>query len=411
MRIGMLLAQPFPPDIRVEKEAKALNAAGFEVGLLCLRPDPSAPSEEITPYGLQIYRVAVPRPSLWTRQIKGITLMEKGWLEPLRRFIDGFQPHVLHVHDFPLLKTGLTVAEPMGLPVVADLHENMPAAVKVFRLDLDPVRRAKDILFRNSYLWHRYEKQLLPRCARVIVVVPEAAERFHDYGLGKDRITVVSNTEDETTFGLDHPLPEILEHYQGQWIATYVGGVASHRGLDTAIQAVPEAAEQIPNFRLVIVGAKGERQTKTLLRLVRHLHVEEKVEVLGWQPFEKVSSYIAASAVCLVPHNDSEFTRTTVPHKLFQYMLAGKPVVVSSVRPLKRIVEETKAGLVFEAGNPSSLARAFIRLYQDAELSERLGHNGRQAATGVYAWRHDAQRLIETYRDLERIIQNQKAQV
>jgi glycosyltransferase involved in cell wall biosynthesis len=411
MRIGMVLAQPFPPDIRVEKEAKALNAAGFEVGLLCQSSDPSTPSKEKNPYGLQIYRVAVPRPSLWARQIKGVTLMEKGWLEPLYRFIDDFEPNALHVHDFPLLKTGLTVAEAMRLPVVADLHENMPAAVRVFRSDLDPIRRAKDVIFRNYHLWRWYEKRLLPRCVRVIVVVPEAAERLYDYGLKRDRIVIVSNTEDVTTFGLDQSLPNIRARYQDQWVVTYVGGVAAHRGLDTAIKAVPEAARQIPNFRLVIVGAKGGRQSDILTRLIGQLQLEDRVEILGWQPSARIYSYVSTSAVCLVPHNESEFTHTTIPHKLFQYMIAGKPVVVSSVRPLKRIVEETQAGLVFEADNPSSLARALIRLYRDPELCRRLGHNGNQAATGTYAWRHDARRLVRVYRDLEKHTQNQKAPV
>jgi len=124
--------------------------------------------------------------------------------------------------------------------------------------------------------------------------------------------------------------------------------------------------------------------------------------VLRWVPFEKVSSYFSISAVCLVPHNDFEHTQTTVPYKLFQSMISGKPVVVSDVRPLKRIVDETGAGLVFNAGDPSSLAAVLVELYQKPELADRLGRNGYSAAQGLYSWRHDAERLIRLYDEMDR---------
>ncbi len=121
---------------------------------------------------------------------------------------------------------------------------------------------------------------------------------------------------------------------------------------------------------------------------------------MSWQPSGRARSYIAASSACLVPYSASEHTHTTVPHKLFQYMLAGKPVVVSDVRPLKRIIEETQAGLVFKADDPTSLAEALIALHKTPGLTERLGANGHRAAVGPYAWRHDARRLVEVYRSL-----------
>jgi glycosyltransferase involved in cell wall biosynthesis len=407
MRIGMVLAKPFPPDIRVEKEANALIAAGFTVGLLAKSMGEGSDLGEETADRLKIYRAVVPSESVWKRNVKGFTLMERLWVEPLRQFIADLQPDVLHVHDFPFVKTVLSVAEPLGLPVVADLHENMPAALRIWRTSFGPVKRAKDAIFRNYHLWRWYERQVLPRCIRIIVVVPEAAERLYDYGLDKDRITVVSNTEDESSFPFSSPDPDIVERYRHQWVIGYVGGIGPHRGVDTAIQAVALSAQQIPNLRLLIVGAKGGRVVHSLTRLSRRLGVEESVDIIGWQPFETVASYIAACAACLVPHNNSEHTQTTVPHKLFQYMIIGKPVIVSDVRPLKRIVEETRSGLVFAADDPSDLARALLELYRAPALGSQLGSNGQRAATGPYCWRHDAQRLIDLYRDLEESEQHQ----
>jgi len=182
-------------------------------------------------------------------------------------------------------------------------------------------------------------------------------------------------------------------------MACYVGGIGPHRGLNTAVKALPYIKGKIPNFKLVIVGAKGD-QANQILSDAATLNVEDMVEVIGWQPFKKVNSYVMASKVCLVPHNDFEHTHTTVPHKLFQYMICSKPVLVSSCRPLKRIVEDTKAGVVFRANDPGDLAKKFIYMYENSHALNDMGLNGREAALGKYAWRHDAERLIDFYTDL-----------
>lgn len=404
MRIGMVLRHPFPPDVRVKKEARALAAAGHKVHLLAYSRS-NEPAEEDAE-GLIVRRVPHERKGLSLPAFLGnglrfsFTFYDPYWAGQITRYVCDFSLDTLHVHDLHLVGTAVAVGRRLGVPVVADLHENMPAALQVGRLSVSPLKRLPLAIFRNEHLWRRYERRILPHCARVIVVVPEAAERLHRYGISPDRIVVVSNTEDETTFHLRQPDPEIMARYYGKWAAAYVGGIGWHRGVDTAIRAVPLAAAEIPNLRLVIVGVRGEGERRFLDRLVRRAQAGPYVEVIGWQPFDKVNSFLAASAVCLVPHNDCEHTQTTVPHKLFQAMLASKPVVVSDVRPLRRIVEETRAGLVFEAGNPASLAQALVRLYREPELAEQLGRNGAQAASGPYAWRHDARRLVEMYRGL-----------
>ena len=400
-RIGMILAKPFPPDIRVEKETKALIDAGFQVGLLARSSESTAPYCERTEDGLDIYRPVVTEEPIWSRQIKGITLHEKSWQKPLKQFLADFDPGVLHVHDFPMLNTVLQTASPLGIPVVADLHENMPAAYRIWRRGYPWPRRLKDSLFHNYRLWRWHEKRILPQCERIFVVVPEAAERLHRYGIPESRITIVSNTEDDTTFELQPPSRETQERYAPLWVISYVGGIGPHRGVDTAILAMPQVAQHVPHAHLLIVGARDNHQKHKLQKLARRCLVSKQVEIIGWQPFERVRDFVQVSAACLVPHSDSEHTNTTVPHKLFQYMIAGKPVVVSNVRPLKRIVEETKAGLVFAADDPGSLAQALIQLYEEYEMAHEYGANGRQAATGAYSWKHDARRLVNIYRVIE----------
>jgi glycosyltransferase involved in cell wall biosynthesis len=405
MHIGMIYAENrrFPPDIRVEKEINSLCAAGHRVTVLAKRIPPDAPTKEkLVCNNAKVNRVVLNKPSFYEELWRLIALQNKNWLPLITNFIHENAPDVIHVHDFNLVPTTLRACRRLGVPVIADLHENMPAAKKAFRRALKPLPRFVSSIAFNYYLWRWHESTNLPRCTRVIVVVPEAAQRLFKYGIKKDKIVIISNTEDETTFHVNQDKIDlkIVKKYRAAWMISYIGGLGPHRGLDTTIRAIPQAAKAIPNLRIVVVGVKkGEREQ--LQKYIKHCKAEKWVEIIEWQPFDQVVSYMMASRACLVPHNNFEHTQTTIPHKLFQYMICGKPVIVSDCKPLSRIVNETQAGLVFEAGNSKDLAAKIVKLYREPQTSDRMGRNGKIAALGAYAWRHDAKKLTDLYAALE----------
>ena len=411
MRIGMVLcdSKAFLFDIRVEKEARALIQAGFQVALLCCRMSEDEPEREVLDYGLTVFR-SNPLPDRLSWRIRQRLHMLMGmytgvlpsWEPAIRSFVSEFRPDVLHAHDLPSVPTTVKIAKELSLPAVADLHENMPAAYVAYAKGWRLRARLWFRWVQTYRRWRQLEKRALRQCRRIIIVVPEAGKRIlEDYGIPPQKLLVVSNTEDETTFDLGDPDPNIVGRYANCWGALYIGGMGRHRGISTAIRAAAIAGSGIPEFKLIVVGIK-ESGRGELDALARAVGAEKYVELIGWVPFHQVNGYIAACRVGLVPHEAFEHTQTTVPHKLFQYMIMGKPVVVSDCAPLKRIVEETQTGMVFHAGSSEDLALCLARLYKEKDIAAGYGRNGRRATVGgPYSWAHDADRLIEMYRSLE----------
>ncbi len=139
---------------------------------------------------------------------------------------------------------------------------------------------------------------------------------------------------------------------------------------------------------------------KSLYALVEELHLTN-VHFLGYQPFSKFYSYMKMASVNIIPHQSNGHTDNTVPHKLFQGMMAGKPLLVSSSAPLKRLVERNNVGLVFEAGDPQSFANQVLQLYRDKKLMEMLGANGlKSTLDGPLNWETTQTELISLYRSL-----------
>ena len=404
-KIGMILdaSKGFPPDIRVEKEARALIKAGLDVSLLTAKSDSKQATYEKLNYGLEIFRTNIPsHRSILHKILADAIFVKKNWLSAVDDFVIKSRPDVLHAHDFTIVPTALQISKKHNLHLVADLHENMPAALVAYRSNHKPFRKLFSAIIQNYYLWRWYEKKYLRLCSHIIVVVPEAAKRIlNDYNIPNEKICIVSNTEDTNTFNVTSIDKNIIHKYKGSWIALYVGGIGPHRGIDTTICAATLAGKTIPNFKLLIVGIQDIKQRRQIMQIAKKANSSNYIELVDWVTSDKVNSYIAASKVCLVPHNNFEHTNTTVPHKLFQYMIMEKPVVVSSCEPLKRIVSNTESGLVFEANNSENLADCLINLYEDGDkIAEKYGKNGHQAALGKYSWKNDSKRLVTMYKDL-----------
>jgi glycosyltransferase involved in cell wall biosynthesis len=398
--IGMLLDGFYPSDIRVQKEATALIEAGSKVALLCKRRK-GEPAFEVYE-GIDLMRID----SGTTHTSKGIIdiIIGINFVHPIFRhklnsFIKKFSVDVLHVHDLPLVKTAVLVAKKQNIKVVADFHENYPEALKVwFQWKKNPIIRLKNNIFFGYKRWSAYEKWAVDNVDKVIAVVEEMKSRLvEEHGIGSDKIEVVTNTESKDF--LENELDEaIYTADKNKFIVAYTGGVGPHRGVDTAIEAL-NYLKEFDDIVLYVTGTSSKAAQNTMAAAIERYNLSDKVKVLGYRPFSEFYSFMKMASVNLIPHHSNGHTDNTVPHKLFQCMMVGRPLLVSSSTPLKRIVNETEAGLVFEAGNARDLADKILELYHDSNKCEQLGENGKGATLeGDYNWENTGRRLVEFYK-------------
>ncbi len=395
MRIGMVLKGNIPPpDIRIEKEAGTLIGDGHEVNLLLERRQREEGTMNVG--GIRCVRgVRMGRfREILHRYTFSYTFRDPMWRKAIREFAVSRSVEVLHVHDLPLVREAVAVGEELGIPVIADLHENYPGGLQVWYTN-----RLKKKTIYNFNRWARYEREILREVDAVIVVIEESKERIMALGIPEEKIFVVPNTSPVES--IDIPIdPSITEKYRDTFMVSYIGGFAPHRGLDTAIRSLPHLRGRMPDLKLVLVGDRNRPYMEYLAGLAGKLGVSDMVEMTGWQPFEKIWSYISASSVCLVPHARNPHTDTTIPHKIFQYMMIRKPVIVSDCPPLKRIIEDSGGGLVFTHDSPEELAECIARFHEDGQFSLRTGEKGRAAFLDRYNWDSTSADLSRLYRNL-----------
>ena len=402
MRILMSLSNHyFPPDIRVLYEARTLIEAGHEVSLLCKNRQGGS-SEEIVD-GIKVFRVTMPQNylwHLWSTTCYGV--FDPLWRKYLARIVEQEDIEALHIHDLPSVIMGLNVARKFGIPLIADLHENYAAAVPIMHSKSNWSRRLILFIIDPVWLWKLIEKHCVRSADSVITIVDEAREHYvADYGVSPDKFVVLMNTPDLDYFYSFALNTEVLKKYEPYFTITYVGNFGPHRGVQTAISAMPKITGEISNARLLLVGGSGGKQDDILRKLAKDMGVEESIEFAGQQPFSLMPSYLSASKICLVPAIASgPQTDASSPHKLFQAMAMGKPVIVASMRSLTRIILDTGAGLVYTAGDAGALADAVISLYRDSDLTQKMGEAAIYAVRQKYNWEMEGGKLVDLYEQL-----------
>ena len=401
MNVGMILGAPYPADIRVAKEADALIHAGYTVHLLCTNRGNQPPKEVVE--GIHVHRIPglshLYQVGLWD-VVNAINFVHPLFYGAIRTFIRTHRIDVLHVHDLPLAKTAIRLGKRHRVPVVFDVHENFPEALNVwFEWKKNPVIRLKNQLFFGYRRWVNFERYAVRRSDRVVAVVEEMKDRLvAKYQVPPEKITVVTNSE-YRTFKDGERVPNVYGPDAEKFIVTYTGNVGPHRGVDTVIEGM-QYLKDLP-VQFAIVGRTNPAVQRTLEEMIAQYALEDHVKLYGYQPFTSFPSFMAQADVNVIPHHSNAHTDNTIPHKIYQCMQMQRPLLVSSSAPIRRVVEETSSGLVFEAGNPRDMARQVRALYEDEELRQRLAQNGYLATQeGPYHWEHTQAALLELYHEL-----------
>jgi glycosyltransferase involved in cell wall biosynthesis len=116
---------------------------------------------------------------------------------------------------------------------------------------------------------------------------------------------------------------------------------------------------------------------------------ERRVSLPGADP--DVRRVYQQCDIVFVPSRHESFSRVAA-----EAMLNGLPVVASDIEPLRELLGDEAAGLLFPVDDPAAAAQALRRLVLDADLRYRLGAEGRKRAAGFDPARV-AERMLTLY--------------
>jgi glycosyltransferase involved in cell wall biosynthesis len=370
VRIAVLLHKTVVHDGRVLREAGALADAGHDVVVVHL---PSGDEDEVAGG----FRLRSATPPEWMRRLPR-TIWRVLALASIARAARAERPDVVHANDIAMLIPGYLASRLPRAGLVYDTHEY---AVGV------PYRKAV-----WAWLAATIERLLIRRCDGVITVSDGIAERLQARYRLAERPVVVRNVPD-----LPPPNPQAapdLREGMGVGAAPLVlhqGAVADGRGADNLVRAVA----RMDSAHLLFLGAdvafaERLRELGNEVGLDGRLHFHPPVALA-----ELLSYTTQADVGVSLLEDTCENHRLALPNKLFEYLAADLPVVVSDLPEMSRLVTERVVGWTTDPGDPADIARVLelaLEERNDPALHERVG-----AAAAELSWPHERSRLTGLY--------------
>jgi glycosyltransferase involved in cell wall biosynthesis len=354
-----------PGDTRIaHRECATLVEAGYDVVLI------AAGSGRGLPAGVRFRGLDLPR-NRFERMTRTL------W--NVYRSAVAERADIYHFHDPELIGVALALRL-SGARVIFDVHEDIPRDI----IDKPWIPRP---LRRPIALGALITLRGLQRCfSAIVTATPSIAKRFPH-----PRTAVISNYPrlEELSGSTGRPFRE------RERAVAYVGEISRLRG---ARQMV-ECLQQVPDgISLTLVGAfensalRDDLQAMPGWSRVRYMGRRQRSELAA------IFASVRAGLLLMLPaanHIDA------LPTKVFEYMAAGLPVVLSSAVPLcADIVRTHECGIVVDVQNAAEVARAVSFLVEHPDEAEEMGRRGQRAVAAQYQWATEGVKLADLYANI-----------
>jgi len=210
-------------------------------------------------------------------------------------------------------------------------------------------------------------------------------------------VTVIPNAVDIAAFKFGRPCDERLKTslgLAGKRVVGFIGSFYAYEGLDLLLEALPAVLERLPDVRILLVG--GGPDEARLKALADVTGVTNKVVFAGRVAHDEVQRYYSVIDVFAYPRHAMRLTDLVTPLKPLEAMAQGGLVVASDVGGHRELIRDGETGILFRAGDATSLADALERVLAQRESWPQLREQGRRFVERERNW----ELSVAGYRDV-----------
>lgn len=264
---------------------------------------------------------------------------------------------------------------------VRDLWPQFAVAVGVLR---NPV-----LIAASRWL----ERRLVRQADCVMVNSPGFIR--HLTALGARRVALVPNGADPAMFQAAEGGPAFRRSHglDDSFVVLYAGA----HGMSNDLGVVLEAASLLSGTRIKVVLVGDGKDKPALVSRAASLGLSNVVFVAS-VPKREMHNLLGAADACIAILKPLEEYKTTYPNKVFDYMAAGRPVVLAIDGVIREVVEAADCGIFVPPGDPPALAQAIRKLAGDPEAAREMGARGRRYVQLHFSRESIATLLLEVLR-------------
>lgn len=371
-------------DGRVLHEATALVDAGYVVSIVDRDDEGPHKREDFCRVQLVHSSFSTSPLSSFISRFRAFSLVHRlvSHLSCTRLLVQ-LSADIYHAHDVSALPACFLAALLRRKPLIFDAHE-----LPLSELDGTSWQWLKKPLTHGLSILIRY-------CTGVITVSPPIAREIRTaYRISE--VSLVRNVPSYQRISRGNLLRQHLGLDTEVRIALYHGNLQADRGLDRLIRA---ARFLEPNIVIVLMG-KGIGSTLAQLEaLIAQEDVANRVKVIPPVPYAELLHWAASADLGLIVYTPQQSlnVQMCLPNKLFEYLMAGLPVLASPLDAVVKVLDTYKVGQVVPSLDPLEVASAINALLADSAALAEMRHNALAAANGDLCWEKECQHLLQLY--------------
>ncbi len=297
---------------------------------------------------------------------------------------------IYHAHDLNTLPIAWWAARKNDAKLIYDSHElylernrfssyTRLGKFILGRIEAFLIRRTHAVITVNESIAKELSSRYKVHTPWVVMNAPSMRSPVY--------ITSTSNGKSlRTAIGIENDLHLIL----------YSGGITFNRGLEKVI----ESLMYLPDCYLVLMGYGIERYKISLQALARKIGVEFRFSFFGPVPSEEVTTYAACADIGIAPIKNACLSYYYCsPNKLFEYILAGLPVIASNFPEMRKVIDKYDIGYTFDPEDSHDIARVIRRVLDNRQHYQKMKQNT-ITASHAYNWEKESKKLLEIYQTL-----------
>lgn len=362
----------FSHESRILKEAATLRSRlGFTNIQLVGVADGEMPREQVVDAATTIRRLGPEKGRGAAKVVNHLI-----WCLNVLRYCLKHRPTHVNCHSLPVLPIGVLVKWLTGARLIYDAHE----------LETETIgsRGLRRIIGRVV------ERACMGAVDLLVVVSPGVEAWYREHYRVPGTVTVLNAPRYQAPVRGSDALRQTLGIGTDERIVLYQGALTPKRGVEELAAAAPLL--QANGYAVVFMG-NGPLAAGLKEKVGRdaNFHVLAAVDpgiLLSYTASADIGLHLIQDT-CLNHH-------LCLPNKLFEYIMAGLPVVASNVPEMRKVVEGARVGVCVDASDPPTILAAVVRAdaMRGRDLEGRLDEVAR-----AYCWEVQEERLVGAYRN------------
>lgn len=373
MEVVLLVHNNFKNDSRVLKEAKSLQKGGYRVQVVALHEDGQPEREFVQSIPVHYIRL---KTRGWSKK-KLVQLIK--YAELIYRTIKYYrQVDILHCNDLQTLPIGVLIKTffNTNVKIVYDAHEYETEVQELHGLEKRLVK------------W--LERKLITNVDAVLTVSNSIADEYvRLYGISKP--TLVLNCPPYQRVQKKNIFRDRFGIGKEQTIFLYQGGLLAGRGIEILL----EVFRAFTDDKVLVLMGFGplEKLVKEYASICPTIFFHEVVKS------DVLLNYTASADFGILFYENNCLNHYYCsPNKMFEYIMAGIPVIVPNLYEMRRIVTENGVGIVASEYSREGL-RTAVKAAMMMDRSDLTAHIDK--LKNHYNWEEQEKLLLDTYKKIE----------